>query len=59
MCAIGAGEAHAGLGEAVHIWGVYVGIARAGHGPGVLLVGDDEEDIGTVWHVTSFFESER
>ena len=58
MRAIGASEAHAGFGEAVHIWGVYVGVVRTGHGPGVLLIGNDEEDIGTIWHETSFFESE-
>ena len=50
MGAVGAGEADAGFGEAVHIGGVDVGVACAGHGAGVLLVGDDEEDVGTVWH---------
>jgi hypothetical protein len=38
---------------------VYVGVARTGHGPGVLLVGDDEEDIGTIWHEISFLKVSR
>jgi hypothetical protein len=29
---------------------VDVGVAGAGHGTGVLLVGDDEEGVGFFWH---------
>ena len=51
MGAVGAGEAGAGLGEAVHVGGVHVGVTGTGHGAGVLLVGDDEEDVGFVGHI--------
>ena len=52
MRAIGAGEPYPRFGEAIHIGGVHVGVADTGHGSGVLLVRDDEENIGTTfWHI--------
>ena len=43
--------AHAFASHAVEVWGLHIGMAFVAEDFGVVLVCDDEEDVGTVGHV--------